>query len=259
MTDGETFDTLDQAIRQRVAEHNLGDISRTLGLNQQVILDLIDEPSDWSFVIKLAVIVEAALTQAIASRLDTTELQQHLNRLSVGGRTGKIQLASDLGMLGPKAVARLKSIASLRNVFAHDVSVIGLSLGVYVESLSKQENLRLLAVLLGIDGKDQSASTAVISSETARHIVWVASVLSLLDLSHAYKSNANAQRWRDARLLIGDAFLSQRAGDHHNYKDKLKEALAILEEMYGQNCCHATSPTHRSKQIPPESGGPVSN
>jgi hypothetical protein len=250
MTDSETFDTLDHAIRQRVAEHNLGDISRTLGLNQQVILDLIDEPSDWSFVIKLAVIVEAALTQAIASRLDTTELQQHLNRLSVGGRTGKIQLASDLGMLGPKSVARLKSIASLRNIFAHDVSVIGLSLGVYFESLPKQENLRFLAVLLGIDGKEQSSSTAVISAETARHIVWVASVLSLLDLSHAYKSNANAQRWRDARLLIGDAFLSQRSGDHHKYKDKLNEALAILQEMYGSEKLPSNEPNPPLKTDP---------
>lgn len=250
MTNSETFDTLDQAIRLRVAEHNLGDISKILGLNQQVILDLIDEPSDWSFVIKIAVIVEAALTQAIASRLDTTELQNHLNRLSVGGRTGKIQLSSDLGMLGPKAVARLKSIASLRNVFAHDVSVIGLSLGAYVESLSKQEKLRLLSELLGIDGKEQSSSTAEISAETARHIVWVASVLSLLDLSHTYKSNTNAQRWRDARLLIGDAFLSQREGDQRNYKDKLKEALAILQEMYGSELLPSKEPNPSLKRDP---------
>lgn len=233
MTDSETFDTLDQKIRLKVAEHDLGDISQILGLDQQAILNLIDESSDWSFVIKIAVIVEAALTQAIASRLDTVELQKHLNRLPVGGRTGKIQLASDLGMLGPKAVARLKSIANLRNVFAHDVSVIGLSLGVYVESLSKHEKLRLLAELLGIDGKEQSSSTAEISAETARHLVWVASVLSLLDLSHAYKNNTNAQRWKDARLLIGDAFLAQRRGDHRNYVEQLKEALAILQEMYG--------------------------
>jgi len=250
MTDSETFDTLDQTIRLRVAEHNLDDISRILGLNQQVILELIDEPSDWSFVIKIAVIVEAALTQSIASRLDTTELQKHLNRISVGGRTGKIQLASDLGMLGPKAVARLKSIASLRNVFAHDVSVIGLSLGVYVESLSKPENLRLLAELLGIDGKAQSSFTAEISAETARHIVWVACVLSLLDLSRAYKSNINALRWRDARLLIGDAFLSQRGGDHLNYKDKLKEALAILQGMYGSESLPSKEPSPHLKKDP---------
>jgi hypothetical protein len=249
MTDSETFDTLDQTIRLRVAEHNLDDISRILGLNQQVILELIDEPSDWSFVIKIAVIVEAALTQSIASRLDTTELQKHLNRISVGGRTGKIQLASDLGMLGPKAVARLKSIASLRNVFAHDVSVIGLSLGVYVESLSKPENLRLLAELLGIDGKAQSFA-AEISAETARHIVWVACVLSLLDLSRAYKSNINALRWRDARLLIGDAFLSQRGGDHLNYKDKLKEALAILQGMYGSESLSSNEPNPELKTDP---------
>lgn len=231
MSDSETFATLDAEIRQRVAQHNLSDIGRTLGLNERVILDLIDEPSDWSFVVKLAVIVEAALTQAIASRLDTDELQQHLNRLSVGGRTGKIQLASDLGIIGPKAAARLKSIASLRNVFAHDVSVIGLSLGVHVESLQKSENQRLSATLLGIDGNEKPPSPTLMSAQEARHVVWVAGVLSLLDLSRAYRSNTNAQRWRDARLMIGDAFLSQRTSGRESFINKLKEALALLEEM----------------------------
>jgi hypothetical protein len=102
MTDTEAFDTLDKKIRQRVAEHNLGDISRTLGLNEQVVLELIDEPSDWSFVVKLAVIVEAALTQAIASRLDTAELQQHLNRLSVGGALEKSSLPQTWELLAQR-------------------------------------------------------------------------------------------------------------------------------------------------------------
>ena len=259
MTDPETFDTLDQAIRQCVADHNLGDISRTLGLSEQVVLELIDEPSDWSFVVKLAVIVEAALTQAIASRLDTTELQQHLNRLSVGGRTGKIQLASDLGIIGPKAAARLKSIASLRNVFAHDVSVIGLSLGMHIESLPNSENFRLSATLLGVDGKEPSSSLAAIAAEDARHVVWVAGVLSLLDMSNAYRSNANAQRWRDARLLMGDAFLAQRAGDGDNYISKLKEARALLEEMQGARASSSTGPNPPlNTDAPPNGGAPVS-
>jgi len=259
MSDTEKFDTLDQAIRQRVAEHNLADIEQTLGLREQVFLDLIDEPSDWSFVVKLAVIVEAALTQAIASRLDTTELQQHLNRLSVGGRTGKIQLASDLEIIGPKASARLKSIASLRNVFAHDISVIGLSLGAHVESLPKSTNMHLAVTLLGIDGKEQSPSSVPISKQEARHILWVAGVISLLDLSRAYKNNTNAQRWRNARLLIGDAFLSQRTGDHENYKNKLKEALALLDEMQSGKLSPSAGPNPSlNADAPPCGEAPVS-
>ncbi len=129
----------------------------------------------------------------------------------------------------------------------------------HVESLQSSDNLRLSAALLGIDGKERPSSPELIDAEGARHVVWVAGVLSLLDLSRAYRSNTNAQLWRDARLLIGDAFLAQRKGDHHNHKSKLKEALALLEEIQGPKSSPRTGPNPPlNTDAPPDGGAPVS-
>jgi hypothetical protein len=89
----------EQELRHRISTQDLFGIEKTLGLPRQLFASLLDEPSDWSFVIKLAVMLEAALTQVISSRLDTPELQRHLARLNLDGRTGKLQLAIDLGVI----------------------------------------------------------------------------------------------------------------------------------------------------------------
>lgn len=226
----DSFEMLSQEIRESVSKKNLSEIERTLGLPEFEMDKLIDDPSDWSFVVKLAVIIEAALTQAIASKLDTTGLHQHLSRLTVGGRAGKIQLAKDLEIIDLATSIRLKAIASIRNVFAHDISVIGLSLGAYVASMEKSEQVKLLEALLSLNGKEPVKKVTEISERSARYLYWVAGILSLFALAQAYKKNTNSQRWTSARMLIGEAFLAQRTGDQDNYKSKLEDALALLRE-----------------------------
>jgi hypothetical protein len=224
------FNSLEAEIRQRVTERDLFGVEKVLGLARYRFLEILDEPSDWSFVIKLAVILEAALTQVLASRLATPELQKHLARLSIDGRTGKLQLAEDLGVLDRYAIKRVRAIFALRNLFAHDVTIMDKSLASIVDSMSMIERNDLANVMLRTD---ENAKTDGLGNELvgahARLLIWLGSAVSLSQLTRAFDQNEASQRWLTARALAGDAFFAKQAGDPETYRDKLRQAISTLE------------------------------
>jgi hypothetical protein len=211
------FLQFEQEIRDTIARRDLFKIERVLGLRRQLYLDLLDEPSDWSFTVKLAVLLEAALTQVIASRLDTEELQRHLSRLSLGGRTGKLQLAEDLGLLDSLNATRLRSITVIRNTFAHDISIIDKSLNEVVDEMSLNQRGQLVVALLQVpDGK---------------LTLWIAGGTVLAHLAKSFDRNEASRRWLATRLLLSDAFIAKYTGDHETFQEKLKDARTSLDQV----------------------------
>ena len=107
--------------------HSVAILEKQLGLKDGFVNGLLHEKDDWAFVIKLSVIVEATLAKVINSYLQNPKIEKHVRSLPMGGRTGKIQLARDLGVVGPKSMDRLQAIAELRNDFAHSIGVVQIS------------------------------------------------------------------------------------------------------------------------------------
>lgn len=216
---------------KRMAEPDGKAIQELLGLSPVFMDDLRHESSDWAFVVKLAVVVEAALTQSISSGFDSPALKAHLMRLPMDGRAGKIQLSQDMGITGKKGAGRLRAIASIRNAYAHDVSVIDVPLKSYIDALSKAESKALGASLLGVDWLQKKFSASDFPGDSARSVIWVSACLTLLELGAACRRNWETQQWRDAKITLGEALLAQAQGAKEVHTSKVQEALSLLEQV----------------------------
>jgi hypothetical protein len=126
-------------------------LENLLGLTAGFVKELIDEKDDWAFIIKLAVIVEATLGKVINEFLQNPLIERHIRVLPMDGRTGKIQLARDLGIIGPNSMARLRAIVEIRNDFAHGLGVIQLSIEGYFSRLTSADASALYERFFAID------------------------------------------------------------------------------------------------------------
>jgi hypothetical protein len=78
----------------------LGNLENEIGLPAGFCERLREEGDDWSFVIKLHALFEAALTQMLTSQLGFPELNPVIAHIDMGHRrTGKIEFAKVLGLL----------------------------------------------------------------------------------------------------------------------------------------------------------------
>lgn len=109
-------DTMAENIFEELAE-----FEKKIGLPKGFYNALLAE-DDWSFVIKLNALFEAAATHALVARLDTPELLDTLARLDFARQDcGKIKLLKKLGIISPEQAKCLQRLAELRNDLAHGI------------------------------------------------------------------------------------------------------------------------------------------
>lgn len=120
-----------------------------LGLPKGFFYSLMRE-SDWSFIIKLHALVEASVTHLLEHELDNPGASTFVHRLNLGGRTGRLQLAQDLGMLDVE-IPFLKQLSKIRNDCVHDVRNVTFGFKSYIGALNpdaKKEMLKAFAPIL---------------------------------------------------------------------------------------------------------------
>jgi len=115
----------------------------TLGLPTEFFRQLIRDvkESDWSFVIKLHALVEAALTHLLASTSPRPGVDTVYALLDTSDeRTGKLAFVKALGLLSSDHRKYVKILGQIRNAFVHDVKNVGMTLSGY---LDKQEKTKV--------------------------------------------------------------------------------------------------------------------
>jgi hypothetical protein len=226
----EEFLEFEQEFKKVTDGSIISEIEQELGLQRGFVKSLYDDPSDWGFIIKLSVIIEAALSTIISSYFGTKVLQDHIDRLSINGRSGKIQLAADLGLIGPKSKARLNEIVTIRNKFAHGLKVVELSLDEHVKSLSDSERARWQLNLLDIDGHDNRPVPAY-DGNRSRFMLWVGGCICLMEFARVIKTQNNNHQFKQAHILLGEGFRLRMKGNEDECREKLRQALQLLESM----------------------------
>lgn len=95
---------------------------------------------DWSFIIKLSALFEAACTHTLVAKLRTPELEESLSYLEqANSKYGKIKLLKNLGSIYPDQANFLEKLASLRNRFAHDISNVSLTFAQLVAQMDSNQ------------------------------------------------------------------------------------------------------------------------
>ena len=98
-----------------------------MGLPLQLFENLMDD-DDWSFVIKVHALVEAAVSSLLVYGFKNEQLSTVANALPRGNRRfGKIAFVKQLDLLSDKARAFILKLSQLRNQLAHQIENVTFS------------------------------------------------------------------------------------------------------------------------------------
>ena len=126
----------------------VGQFEKEIGLPGGFFVNLLIKEDDWSFIIKLHALVEAAVSYLLAS-ICGDRLLEIFTRLELSSDTiGKVAFAKALDVLDTDERSFIRKLSEIRNSFAHDVRQACATLGGYVAGLSKDQ-LKALKVAIG--------------------------------------------------------------------------------------------------------------
>lgn len=123
------------------------------------LLDRLHKEDDWSFLIKVHALLETALGYVIKAALRREELALFIERLNMGGRTGKLEFAKALGLLEDRHVAYLNLLAELRNRVVHSIQNVSFTLADYLAGRTKEQRAQFAITGLALP-KNAVADTA---------------------------------------------------------------------------------------------------
>ena len=104
----------------QIAEDVL-ELESKVGVKQGFFAALLDE-DDWSFVIKLHALFEAACTHLLLFHFKEPDLAEVVSRLELSNKTtGKLAFLSRLELLGKEGRRLISTLSELRNNLVHDV------------------------------------------------------------------------------------------------------------------------------------------
>jgi hypothetical protein len=126
-----------------------------LGLPRDFLFKLIDY-DDWTFVLRLHAVLDAALEQAIVkscfvnkwTRLrDDSKIEKICAGLRFEGRVSKLSFAEAFSLCSAETQKVMKALNTLRNLFAHDLSHLNSTIE---EVLAEKGQKGLLPVLVQV-------------------------------------------------------------------------------------------------------------
>jgi hypothetical protein len=126
-----------------VSELSFPTLERAIGLREGFFERLVDE-DDWSFVIKLHALFEAACGHLLLFHFREPELSEVVARLELSNKTtGKIAFLAALGLIGKRSRRYIAALSELRNELVHDVRNAEFNLAEWFVSLepAKQKSL----------------------------------------------------------------------------------------------------------------------
>jgi hypothetical protein len=190
-----------------------------IGIAPGFLEGLLKDGDDWSFVIKVHAVAEAALTHLLTTTVGREELRDLFGSLPMGdSRRGRISVAAQLHLLDPRRVAFFRALGRIRNAFVHDIKNAGLRIEQYAASLAPSEQDRLWLDLMGghtlepiiIDFDGKEVPTKDFARAHPRFTIWI-STLSALGLIYRATTldDTNRKRFfeelRDMKPLRGQS------------------------------------------------------
>jgi hypothetical protein len=120
-------------------QEKVDDFEERLGLPKGFYTHLLKE-DDWSFVIKISALIEAACTHILSYKFRHPELEDNFSYLEQGNRkVGRVALLKKSDALYDDQAKVLFSLAELRNSLAHNVKNTHFNFDKHIESLDKNQ------------------------------------------------------------------------------------------------------------------------
>jgi len=184
-------------------------VEADLGVERDFIFDLHKEP-DWTFLVKLGAIVEAAVNQLILAGVEDQRLHETIGRLRLRGPDSKLALAKDLDLLTTPQRRFVECVAQLRNSAVHDLRSFSLTLSGLLAAMPEQEEKQFWRDLLGVVVQEPGAAVrAGRVSDLAKFMIWLA-LSSFLDRLYWRKAVLTAEKEQEEFRRAHDAEMATR-------------------------------------------------
>jgi hypothetical protein len=140
---GQKVDLIDVPLIEGSGERCIADEVRDLETKLALPIGFYDrllQEDDWSFVIKLSTLAEAACSDALAASFHAPNLAACFSTLEMGHKKhGKVALLRALGTIEKEQANALQVLYELRNKLAHNVSQVTFSFKVYLDSIAQTD------------------------------------------------------------------------------------------------------------------------
>jgi hypothetical protein len=174
------------------------EIEKAVGVKTGFFVALLKE-DDWSFVIKLHALVEAAITHLLVVASGNERLGNVYALLELSdNRKGKLAFVRGLDLLNSKYRHLIKTLSEVRNKLVHDVKNVGITLDEFVKQLDEQQSKNFVkAVMLDFDfnieigGKDIPIRQFIV--ENPKFGIWMA-VMNLFGDIYIQKEYLNIRK-----------------------------------------------------------------
>lgn len=204
--------SMEEQPEKRTIQDEIFDFERRLELPRGFYTRLFDE-DDWSFVIKVSALLEAATTHVLVCRLGRPELDDDLTYVDYANpRCGRLKLLKSLGAISSEHYATMRKLAEIRNRIVHRVADVSFTFEKYVGSKSSKVHKDLekhfgrhLIDPLALETSSLSLSDFVF--QQPKLTIWCAvmEILACLNLEFEMEKIAEQKRKTEARLQILDA------------------------------------------------------
>jgi len=113
-------------------------LSETLGLPADFLHDLVLEvDDDWSFIVKLHAVLEAAVNELMVTKLDKSVAEMLTERLSLSFRMDILRVS---GVISKDDAQRMQTLGKLRNRLVHNVNQTNFELIALVDTEGKRKD-----------------------------------------------------------------------------------------------------------------------
>jgi hypothetical protein len=170
-------------------------LKESVGISRRLLLSL-GHDDDWTFVIKMHGIIEAALNHLLLTQFDNPELAEVVPKLETNNlRTGKMAFIKAYKLLPENACLFVKLFSEVRNRAVHDIKNFDLNLVAYLGGLDSKQQKNWKTALTSWMVSDPSEVSRNLALLVPREAIYNSCMMILLR-SYEKHTDTKAQKER---------------------------------------------------------------
>jgi hypothetical protein len=190
----------------------LGRFETRLGLPLGFCDGLLHE-DDWSFVIKLHALLEAALTALLAEHVGDGMLEGVFSRLAMNDKeTGKVAFAEALDLLNADERRFLRGLSEMRNDLVHQIRNVSFTIRSHVDTLNPQQRKAFVKrFALGAEDRDGPGFQSDYAIQNPRLFIWQGGLLVVAIAMLRIETLKSERRLQEAYLNLWQGTVAEPA------------------------------------------------
>lgn len=222
---------LEKELTEKISAINFNALEESLGVSENFFQKTFQDEFDWSLVIKLCVIIEAAVDRLLKIYFEDLP-EKFISKLNLNGSTGKIQLLLDLNLIKKTEKIRITEIVKVRNKFAHNIEFIDKNIFQCYSNLNPNESHNFFHKLITGENnpnKPDPSEEPASSINTLRLIFFTACIISLISITDTWQKLIAEKMAAEAPTLINQFKNARNSEEKEVLRNKLINLLEKLE------------------------------